>query len=98
MGKYSLAAGARINVSRITQYTEAIWGKEQALRYMSGMRARFQQIADNPEIGVSRPEFGKTMRSFPYESHIIYYRRTDSGVLIFRVLHQHQLPKRHLRN
>lgn len=45
-------------------------------------------LQDNPELGVSRPELGKRIRSFPVKSYMIYYRPEPAGgVLILRVFH-----------
>jgi plasmid stabilization system protein ParE len=31
-----------------------------------GLEARLQTLADNPEMGVARPEFGRSVRFFPF--------------------------------
>ncbi|MCP1064786.1 type II toxin-antitoxin system RelE/ParE family toxin [Serratia symbiotica] len=36
------------------------------------------------------------VRSFPVESHIIYYREVPAGIEVLAVLHQTQDPHNHL--
>lgn len=52
------------------------------------LKARFQTLADNPEMGVSRPEFGRGVRMFPFENtFIIVYRPVSDGVEVLRFFH-----------
>jgi toxin ParE1/3/4 len=49
---------------------------------------QFGFSADQPEIGVVRPEFaGGDPRIFPLGSYVIFYRLAKSVVEIVRVLH-----------
>jgi toxin ParE1/3/4 len=49
--------------------------------------AVFPLIANNPELGRSREDLGPTVRSFPVESYIVYYRKSPRHLVISRVLH-----------
>jgi toxin ParE1/3/4 len=52
------------------------------------LEARLQTLADNPEMGVARPEFGRSVRFFPFEQrYLIIYRPFRDGVEILRFLH-----------
>ena len=44
-------------------------------------------LAENPLLGRGRPEFGRDIRSFPAGNCAIFYRPTDDGVEIIRVIH-----------
>lgn len=44
-------------------------------------------IAETPLIGRERDDFGGGVRVFPFGNYIIFYRPTDVGVTILRVLH-----------
>ena len=50
------------------------------------LEERFQTLADNPEMGRSRPEFGRGVRLFPFDHYLIIYRPIPGGVLILRFL------------
>jgi toxin ParE1/3/4 len=44
-------------------------------------------LAAFPLIGRDRPELGPQIRSFPFDSYVVFYRPSDTGVVILRVLH-----------
>lgn len=44
-------------------------------------------IAETPLIGRERDDFGAGVRVFPFGNYMIFYRPTNSGVTILRVLH-----------
>jgi toxin ParE1/3/4 len=49
--------------------------------YKCGLLAKF------PELGESRPEFGKRVRCFPVASYVIVYRPIEDGIQVVRVLY-----------
>jgi toxin ParE1/3/4 len=52
------------------------------------LEAHLQTLAENPEIGPSRPEFGLGVRLFPFEhTYLIIYRPFRDGVEILRFWH-----------
>ena len=57
---------------------------------------RAQILAENPDLGMAREILSKGLLSFPYESHILYYKKHARGIVIVRVLHQHMDPVKHL--
>ena len=42
-------------------------------------------IADNPAMGIERDELKVGVRSFPVESHVIFYVAKDAGIVVLRV-------------
>ena len=49
---------------------------------------KFPMLAQFPEIGKSRNELSKELRSFPVKPYVIFYRWTEEFIEIVRVLHQ----------
>jgi len=45
-----------------------------------------RKLSEWPDLGRERPELGRDMRSFPVETHVVYYR-VRSDVEVVRVLH-----------
>ncbi|MCH8827727.1 MAG: type II toxin-antitoxin system RelE/ParE family toxin [Chloroflexi bacterium] len=60
---------------------------DAALRLIVSLEQHCQTIAENPMIGQSRPELLHALRSFAAGSYIIFYRPTDDGIYILRVIH-----------
>ena len=72
-------------------------GASQANTYLDGLESRAQPLAANPDLGITRETISTGLLSFPYESHILYYKKHTRGIVIVRVLHQHMDPVKHLQ-
>jgi len=59
---------------------------ETADRFLEEFRVRAQRLADQPFIGVARPDLGKEVRSLPHGAYLVIYRPTSFGVGIARVV------------
>jgi len=44
-------------------------------------------LADNPNIGINRPDLHEAVCSFPVGNYVIFYQLCRDGILILRVLH-----------
>lgn len=93
---YQFTERAERDLEGIVDYTIQHWGSSQADAYLDGLEARAQLLAENPNLGVKREALFEGLRSFPYESHILYYMKRSSGITIVRVLHQYMDPMKHL--
>ena len=97
MARFDLAETAQSDLVGIAEYTAQQWGKDHAVRYLDALEARLKDLARRPFMGRQRDELVEGLRSFPFESHVIYYRRADFGIVVLRVLHKRQDPHRHTR-
>jgi len=57
-----------------------------ARQWVAKIREKCRIVAQHPEVGDSRPEFGKNMRSTYVGSYVIFFRRADGFVDIVRVI------------
>jgi toxin ParE1/3/4 len=66
---------------------------EVALRFLDAVEATLRLLVENPELGPTREFAGSELsglRSFPvkgFDKHVIFYRPTQHGVEVLRVLH-----------
>lgn len=81
---------AEADLSSIWRHGAAVWGVEQAERYVNGLFAVFDLLAQFPEIAREREEFTPPVRIHPSGSHLVIYRLEEQGVEIIRILHAHQ--------
>jgi len=44
-------------------------------------------LAENPQIGTEREELMDRLRCFPVDHYVLYYRETNNGIEMIRVLH-----------
>ena len=96
MPRYKLSSRAESDLSEIADYTIESFGIEQARRYMDGLEACFQTLADKPLDGRGTDELAPKLRRFRHQSHMVFYIPDEEGVFIVRVLHQSMDFQRHL--
>jgi len=87
MAAYDLSEAADEDLAGIAEFTLIHFGVQQSYEYSTRLEACFQGLADNPQMGLAVAELAPGLRRFVLESHVIYYRAQDGGVLIVRVLH-----------
>lgn len=87
---------ARDDLQGIYQFGLRNWGQERASKYLQNLKERFLALTEQPLIGIERPELLTKMRSFPVDSHIVFYRIRPGKIEIIRVLHGRQDPNRHI--
>ncbi|WP_407935399.1 type II toxin-antitoxin system RelE/ParE family toxin [Alkalimonas cellulosilytica] len=68
------------------------WGSAQAITYIDEFEKIAKLLAENPESGTERPEFFDGLRSFPFNSHSLYFIKQADGITIIRILHQRMDP------
>ena len=75
-------------MDEIWDYYEAVAGVEVANRLVTRIESRFPLIAENPYIGVARPEYGVGIRTYhpPGLPYIIAYTISGDIVRITRVV------------
>ena len=94
--RYQFTDKAERDLESIIDYTLHEWGVSQANTYLDGLESRAQLLAENPGLGTARKTLSEGLLSFPYESHILYYKKHARDIVIVRVLHQHMDPIKHL--
>lgn len=96
MSRYQLTHDAEADIIKTLIDGIAKFGLTQAEEYHDEMQRRFTLIAENPSFGADYSFVRSGIRRYEHISHSIYYRETEGGVLILRVLHKRMDPARHL--
>jgi len=68
-------------------------GLNRADEYISKLQATCELIASQPDMGLTRPDIAKGVRSFPVDRYVIYYEHYGSTLSVLRVWHTAQDPK-----
>jgi toxin ParE1/3/4 len=92
---YTFSKLAESDLQAILDYTVDTWGGEQAKIYLDGLVDCFKRLAKKPLLGRECDDLRPRVRRIEYEKHVVFYRRTEAGIRILRVLHQRMLPNRH---
>lgn len=87
MGTFYFTEQAEKDLEAIIDFTFQRWGAAQSHNYIDDLEALAQILADNPLLGAERDELSQGLRSFPYQSHVLFYMQHKEGVAIVRVLH-----------
>ena len=61
--------------------------------YIERIRHVCTLIGANPMMGVERDDLREGVRSFPVESHVVFYTSVDGGIVILRVWPAAQDPR-----
>lgn len=94
---FRLTRDAQQDVASIRRYTVDAWGQEQSRKYLQGIRDTIELLAEFPSQGLGRLDVGAGVYSFPYGSHMLYYRIEKKQLVVFAVLHQRMVPAEHLQ-
>lgn len=94
---FRLTRDAQQDLKGIRRYTVDRWGQEQSRKYLQGVREAMELLAEFPGQGLARLDVGEGVFSFPYGSHMLYYRVENDIAVVFAVLHQRMVPEGHLQ-
>ncbi len=97
MTKIEFTHDAERDLINIFFYGIEHFGPVQAERYLESTNAKIKMAAEHPDFGADYGFVVEGVRRYESVSHAIYYRPTQSGILILRVLHSQMDPTRHLR-
>lgn len=84
---FRVSVRAGHDLDDIADYSIETWGIKQMETHMAMLDERFHWLADNPNLGQTRPEIGPDIRGFVAGTHVIYYRGLRNAVEIVAVLH-----------
>ncbi len=95
MNRYRLSDRAELDLEDIWTYL-AQKDSLAADLMLAKILNKFPMLAQFPEMGCKRDDFTEPMRSFLVKPYIVFYRRTDIGIEIFRILHHSRDIERQL--
>lgn len=87
MAEYRLSPAAERDLESIWIYTAQLWGAAQAQRYTAFLATTFQQLARSPQTAPRCDHIRPGYRRARSKQHMVYFRETDFGIAIIRVLH-----------
>lgn len=96
MAEYRLSEEADRDIFEIARYTLQTWSEDQVDRYVMGLDGALQRLAENPRLGRASEDIRAGYFRRRYRSHMIFYKKTDFGILVVRVLHAQMDFIRHL--
>lgn len=99
MGAYRLSRKAAADVEGIYAYTIEQHGLTLARKYLDGLRACFEHLAEHPLLGRRADRIASGVRRHECQSHVVFYVPNETGVNVARVLHARMdAPLRYLKD
>jgi toxin ParE1/3/4 len=92
---YYLSEEAHADLVGIALYTAERWGDRQEEIYIGRLYERFAALAENPTVGRACDDVRPGLRRVQEGSHVVFFERAGTELLIVRVLHQSMLPEKH---
>ena len=88
MSGFRLSRSAEVDLRIIFLQGLDMFGRRQALGYAEELKKRFSLLADYPTLGRDIGHVAPTLRTYPYEAHVIVYRPDpDDGIRVLRIRH-----------
>ncbi len=98
MAIFRLKARAKADLKAIGRYTEKRWGHQQRNLYLAQLDACFYRPADAPQRGHRSRYLHTDYYQYTIGRHVIFYRITEQGIDIIRILHDRMDIQAHLEN
>jgi toxin ParE1/3/4 len=88
---------AQADIEEIWEYTAERWSDRQAEAYLRLINAAVDTVTVNPEAGRSYHDYLRPgYRKYLVGSHVLFYRVTNTDVVVVRILHQRMDVEPHL--
>ena len=86
MASYKLSQAADEDFENIFDYGIDTFGLEQAVVYQTGMKMRFDDMAENPMLYNAVDHIKQGYRRSVFGAHSMYYTVENDGIKIIRIL------------
>lgn len=93
---YRLSPAADRDLADIWRYTARRWSVEQAESYQDDLAAAFEGLASGRKMGRPVEIRRKGYLKYAVGTHLIFFREAETEIIVVRVLHGKQDPRRHL--
>lgn len=94
--EYRLSPSAERDLENIFEYTTKQWGLDQANLYIDRLISVFEELSTSPSSVPACDHIRPGYRRRLVEKHIVYFRITDYGIAVIRILHERMNVKKYL--
>lgn len=96
MRRIEFTPKAQRDVEEIWDYSFERFGFEKAEAYLRELQRAAETVAEDPRRGLACDNIRSGYRKFPVGSHILFFRASESRIVIVQILHQRMDFERHL--
>ena len=88
MARIERSPRAKADILIAARYiAEQSQSRAAAKRWIDTINEKLKFLGRHPHAGEIRPDLGHDVRAFPVGSYIIFYRPSEQGIQVLRVLH-----------
>jgi len=95
MRGFDLSRRARDDLVDIGLFGAERWGDERSERYVADLYQVFHRLVEGHAFARRCDRIRPGLWRIEHASHVVFFRRQATGLLICRVLHKRQLPELH---
>ena len=96
MSQFTLAPRAKTDLEEIWEYSVDQFGFEKAEAYFRDIQRAIESVASDPRRGRACDEVRAGYFRFPAGSHMLFFRLSDQGIDVVRILHARMDLGKHL--
>jgi toxin ParE1/3/4 len=96
MTAYIVSPRAQRDIDDIWDYTANQWNVRQAEIYLRQVQHAIETVATEPKIARSCDDIRPGYWKYPAGSHVLFFRLTENGINVVRILHSRMDFERHL--
>ena len=94
--KFHVRKTADKDLNKIFVYSVENFGVKRAERYIDKIVAAFESLAANYKQGRNCNHIRPNLYAWDTVSHVIFYKPTNDGISIYRILHKSMDYKKHM--
>ena len=91
-----LSEAAARDIEAILDQSLLDFGPLQAEKYHESLKHCLELPGEHPGMGTTAENVRAGYRRFPHESHVVFYRVSQRGILVVRVLHKRMGASQHI--
>ncbi len=93
---YKLRPKADQDLTNIYHYSVQEFGEKRAELYIKNLDASFKKLAQQPELAKDYHFVRASLLAYSVVSHVVFFKKSDWGITVLRVLHCSMDYGRHL--
>jgi toxin ParE1/3/4 len=97
MRRLEFSPRAQRDIEEIWDYSFERFGFEKAEAYMRDLQRAAATVAEDPRHGAACDDIRAGYRKLSVGSHVLFYRASETRVVVVRILHQRMDFDRHLK-
>ena len=93
---FKLSNKASVDLDELLDYSIINFGVDVTIQYHQSLEQCFEMLDKNPDLGTPSEHIRSDYLCFIHRSHLVFYKKTNEGILIIRLLHKSMDAPQHL--